>query len=115
MGSLLSGTCFPTASQARAEFCGSVNQVWGFGPSLVSASCTSTDYDLVTYSVTLCQDETSCITQVRPYPPFPECDYASAVETSNELFVAALAVFAAVLAAKWLYSKFDPMRQGDHA
>lgn len=86
---------------------------WADGANLYTASCTSIDFDLPTYTVDVSINGGSPVARTLSYPAFPECDFATVSEDLMDLFYIGVAFIVVVVLARLLFNVFVPSRRSD--
>lgn len=107
MAALYQGVCYPTVEAARKTACSSASLSWGSGASSYSLDCTSSDFSAQHMDLCKRQDGGACQILQRPYPDFPECDYAGGSGMAVDWLFIVLPIMAGLWGLKKLSNLFD--------
>lgn len=107
MGYLHQGVCYPDLPIARAQVCSEANRQSNAGTDLYTAACTSTDFDLATYVVTVQLNDAPGTAYTLSYPAFALCEHTYSAELSLLWMGAALLLFVTLFGFKHLYNLFS--------
>ena len=113
MGALFKGVCYPDPAVAKAEVCNAQWVTWGSGDNVMTAECTSSNFDLPSMSVCRRTNGGICTTSSTPYPAFSPCDYAGSQNLAYEWFLMALGLLVVVWGGKQLMKLFDSHQDRD--